>query len=54
MPPAVPTSTNGTTLGWRACSKERTLRRAMRTFHMLRRGSTLTAYNWLSVLDWAL
>ena len=43
MPPAVPTSMNGTTDGCLHCSKSRTLRRAMRTFHMLRRGNTLTA-----------
>ena len=36
------------------CSKDRTLRRAMRTFHMLRRGRTLTAYHLLSFFDWAL
>ena len=51
---AVPTSTNGTTAGCENEPNDRTCRRARRTFHMLRRGSTFTAYHWLSFLFRAL
>ena len=46
----MPTSTNGTTAGWVNWPNDRTWRRASRTFHMLRRGSTLTAYRCVVVL----